>query len=775
MDPASAVAGLIGLGALVFQTTQSTLELVKDLKGASRRRDNLLDWTAKLEGALSGLNKCREEAAGTLLNIDIGELRNRIEECLGDCRAKCESLRALIEAQGKGRLASMKTALNSAEIDNKIRDLERSFQALSQRRMDLLGTISTSTYTVVKQTQIQVEKITQSSNETRQLFETVSRQGIQELGLMQHKIERIGETSVQTQLMVKQFNEDLRIQTLQLVASLVTQRQLEQSSFRTSPRLISRRKINLTARRTHQEDIDPGLSESFDVDEGNASSFDPTTKRRTCCVDASQKTLWKWNGEVLFNKVSLVARNKRRLRRVANCEVEEEQVEIDIRLRSTISSSCVWQASLLFDVQQGLSLPTHLSLSFPRIVQESDPGIQCIKDGNVNGLIFALRDRRLLPTDIIHEPRRGYYLPRPDLGLIEFACYYQQLEIMKILLQCGAKPDYCMPAMKIHSQPHRIWDQKLNQSDLRNYVDITRVLVEADAEHDYPLGLSISTNHLDWTPDRKQICMQYTGEIYKIVWGPHEHSASINGMMDEAGFELNTLDIFLYSGFSSCSQGSLKDYDPWGYQHLDLAWSLGARLDTPRPEGDKSLQNFIRIIGFNHILMLDYDETMDEQITNFKSPLVYHSILWLLRHGADPLAVDMNGETAAWLASSHGWLPELTKALCATGYSINTIARRAVTAITPHFLHTLRKRSESVKADPYKTPILVPDSPDEARDLLLLDFSWCGFDITLDHDDCFTTKHATHASMIDFDPNTIAKPSEHIPVRRRAYYNDQTT
>ena len=125
MDGASAVAGLIGLAALIGQSATKITKVVKEYKESSKQREDLWKWMIQVQDILADVKKSSIEVQ----NYGLPNLATSIvnlNESLHHCHEKLAELQADCAKQShRKRLDKLKIVLSTTELERKIDEIDR--------------------------------------------------------------------------------------------------------------------------------------------------------------------------------------------------------------------------------------------------------------------------------------------------------------------------------------------------------------------------------------------------------------------------------------------------------------------------------------------------------------------------------------------------------------------------------------------------------------------------------------------------------------------------
>lgn len=136
MDPASAVAGLLGLACLTAQTANKIVKTIKDLRQISKRLDRHLRWLSQLAQLLVEINEACQTLRQSTLDIDATILQSHLKDCL----TAMQALEGRIEShatalQGPERLkrhmTRFKAFLESSEVENQLEVIRRTMEGIN--------------------------------------------------------------------------------------------------------------------------------------------------------------------------------------------------------------------------------------------------------------------------------------------------------------------------------------------------------------------------------------------------------------------------------------------------------------------------------------------------------------------------------------------------------------------------------------------------------------------------------------------------------------------
>ena len=359
--------------------------------------------------------------------------------------------------------------------------------------------------------------------------------------------------------------------------------------------------------------------------------------------------------------------------------------------------------------------------------------------------------------------------------------HYQQHDIVRLLLEQGAKADISESAMTVNLNTDIHMNGSRSKDVLRNHVDITRILLEAGSRVEDVWVKSFYRFTTSWRRATLgslfPICEEFWEDLFKLVWGDNRWAYHLNGLTDHNGQAISAIDELLYDSF--VLQRNEKSMDLWAFRRLNLALSFGARLDIPSQYGNRSLQNFMarvswrfRYPGCGRWVEASRSDSADLNILN--------SLSWLLHVGADPVAIDDHGQTATWLAFYCQMLPEWFAALETNGINISHVLRHALSALTEKFLRSL----QITQIVPYAHPEFVLENGDpklrvsnhwaefeiktvsEARQLMVETFAEYDFDISQFPEE--QIEYGLSASGVDFKvPSTPNKEASLLRKRER--------
>ena len=314
---------------------------------------------------------------------------------------------------------------------------------------------------------------------------------------------------------------------------------------------------------------------------------------------------------------------------------------------------------------------------------------------------------------------------------------------------------------------------------MRTHVDINRELLKAGSNVDAIWVTDFYLFTRTWRGANLDVlfpqCEEYWEDIFKLLWGPFESSHHLDGLTDNDGRSLSAIDEFLYNSY--VLQRNEDCDDPWAFRRLELALKFGARIDTPSPYGNLSIQNFIARVSarFRHPGM---GRWMEDLRTEHEGRNIFHSLLWLLHSGADPVAVDEHGQTATWLAFYCQLLPEWFTALETHSISTEYVARHAISVVTQGFLDGLG----SVSRIPYSYEAIPLNGPrelrpfnlwedfdihtvNEARALMRQEFAEHGHKVVIAEDT--PREYGLLTTGVEFDLPSAPKVDEQYTVRKR--------
>ena len=238
---------------------------------------------------------------------------------------------------------------------------------------------------------------------------------------------------------------------------------------------------------------------------------------------------------------------------------------------------------------------------------------------------------------------------------------------------------------------------------LRTHIDITRVLLQAGSRVEDVWVTDFYKFYISWRWETlsalSPICEEYWEDAFKLVWGPHKHAHHLSGLTDKDGHTMSAVDELLYRSF--ILQRNEESDDLWAIRRLELALEYGARLDVPSAYGNLSLQNYMARVSWR---FRDPDRGKERWMEDDRNKSAHRNILlslqWLLQAGADPVAIDVNGQTATWLAFYCQMLPDWFAALDAHNIDMEHVARHAVAAVNQKFLDGLRATTRTPYAHP---------------------------------------------------------------------------
>ena len=306
-----------------------------------------------------------------------------------------------------------------------------------------------------------------------------------------------------------------------------------------------------------------------------------------------------------------------------------------------------------------------------------------------------------------------------------------------------------------------------DQGSCRRRVDMVRMLLEAGSEFNLNTGSKyyyrayyaycrkqsglIETNHAP-SSLTQQVYEECWEDSAKLLFGPGPGASDIDNFPYRSVIEL----VLYTPAFNQW----LLPLDAAHMRRLQVLLDLGARLDISCTVGDRSLQNFIASIPPRRCIQ---EKRQHEAYP--KLPILQRFV-WLLQHGANPLALDLHNRTATWLAFHLGFLSEWTDALAQCGISIAFVARHALSTISQDLLNNAR---ESKWESPYFYMINYPDSDEsgytnyflyhgittveEARTAIIEAFAKIGCSIECSDDEL--NEYSLSATGVDFTPATI--------------------
>ena len=365
------------------------------------------------------------------------------------------------------------------------------------------------------------------------------------------------------------------------------------------------------------------------------------------------------------------------------------------------------------------------------------------------------------------------------MPLFQYAANYQQLNIIRLLIEQGAQLDVTKSSLTASLETVVLRNAKGGKDIMSTHVDINRELLKAGSGVDAIWVTDFYLFARTWRGENLDvlfpICEDYWEDIFKLLWGPFESSHHLSGLADDDGRNLSAIDELLYNSY--VLQRNENCDDPWAFRRLELALKFGARIDAPSPYGNLSLQNFIARVSarFRHPRM---GRWMEDLRTDHEGRNIFHSLLWLLFSGADPVAVDEYGQTATWLAFYCQLLPEWFAALETRGVSVEYVARHAISAVTQGFLEGLG----SVSRIPYTYEAIPLSGPwelrpfnlwkdfgvhtvNEARALMRQEFAEHGYKVLVTEDT--PREYGLLTTGVEFDlPSAVKTEEDHI-VRKR--------
>ena len=131
MDGASAIAGIIGLAALMGQSAVKIKKLIRDYNESTARCEDIQKWIDQIQGILVDVERSSIEIQNYgLPDVETGV--KDLKESLHQCNAKLNELRTdLTKKSLQKRLKKLKTVLATAEIDRKIKDVDKLLETVS--------------------------------------------------------------------------------------------------------------------------------------------------------------------------------------------------------------------------------------------------------------------------------------------------------------------------------------------------------------------------------------------------------------------------------------------------------------------------------------------------------------------------------------------------------------------------------------------------------------------------------------------------------------------
>ena len=345
------------------------------------------------------------------------------------------------------------------------------------------------------------------------------------------------------------------------------------------------------------------------------------------------------------------------------------------------------------------------------------------------------------------------------------------------MVEQGAPTDIVRSALTVSLDTNIYEDANRDKDVLQANVDINRALLNAGSRVDAIWVTNFYLFTITWRfaplASLAPICEDYWEDTFKLLWGPYKLSHDLGSLIDEEGNAVSAIDELLYDLYKI--QRNSGREDPWEFDRLELALQLGARVDAPSRVGSCSVQNFIARASAK-FRQPGYGRWMEDCRSENEGVVILKSLLWLVRSGADPLAIDEHGQTATWLAFYCQLLPEWFAALAANGINTEYVARHALSAVSQEFLDGLgtvvrmpyARQVWSLEGSPQLNNLWEEfgiSTVDEARSLMMYEFTDYGCKVSVSDDS--PREYGVSITGADFDLPSAPHLSEGNTTRRR--------